>query len=100
MADHSHPTAAASIHILGSIFFSKRSNRGHARSPPPVITMDESIMIHQWLDPDISVVPPGSNERPNPIWANPYLRINWITSNKQRIAMESYFNETRCRSSN
>ncbi|KAL6003858.1 hypothetical protein ACLOJK_004404 [Asimina triloba] len=76
------------------------SNHGHARSPPPVITMDESIMIHQWLDPAISVDPPGSNERPNPIWADPYLHINWITSNKQRIAMESCFNETRCRSSN
>ncbi|KAL5978850.1 hypothetical protein ACLOJK_018745 [Asimina triloba] len=27
MADHSHPTAAASIHILGSIFFSKHPDR-------------------------------------------------------------------------
>ncbi|KAL5978129.1 hypothetical protein ACLOJK_029246 [Asimina triloba] len=44
--------------------------------------------------------PPGSNERPNPIWADPYLHINWIMSSKQRIAMESCFNETRCRSSN
>ncbi|KAL6002285.1 hypothetical protein ACLOJK_034215 [Asimina triloba] len=34
------------------------SNRGHARSPPLVITMDESITIHQWLDPAIFVSPP------------------------------------------